>query len=181
MEKGWRVMSKTKKPCPGCNQVTSYWRAADEVCGDCKRAIRDGKRYAEMVKRTAERDTGKSLWGYPTLASQWGSGPRSSRREESGFHESLCRVIEECGIPTEKTAKKGIAPLDNRTFFQSAVLMSDTLAVLLGTLADSADKMAEMAYAKGRRRGESLVASLAEGRTTIMDWNERTIGANDDY
>jgi len=46
-------MGRTKKPCPGCGEVSPF-RAADEVCGKCARILDNYDRWWSSLRRIRE-------------------------------------------------------------------------------------------------------------------------------
>ncbi len=47
-------MSRTKKPCPGCGEVSPR-RAADEVCHECAKKLREHKELSESIEKLAAK------------------------------------------------------------------------------------------------------------------------------
>jgi hypothetical protein len=185
-------MAHTKKPCPGCKEVHPY-RGADDLCAGCERLLEDGRKYQADLAKTSPALRhyvySEAFYGYP------GYGEESSRirRKESASdraRKALVALIESLS----RTASVNVqcrkwgqdqAPLVIKAMtremsdWMHVIRMNPEHARLLNELDAAFRDVAHDTYEAGREYGQSLIASLARGESTISDWNEATMGGRD--
>jgi hypothetical protein len=180
-------MSRTKRPCPGCGQVKP-WRAASEVCADCKVLLDEGRKARE---RAATVPRGTELAVLPFAPHRLGYIPHFWQPFLGERHKSADAVIQQAifdlasmfGEQVEwrdvrRSNQQPLAPVTmdghggNNTYWKVPIGLRD----ILTRLYEAVQAGAKHAYEEGKHDGHSLLIGLATGQTSIEDFNKATIG-----
>lgn len=170
----------SSKPCPGCGEVAAY-RPAKEVCGECKRLL---KLAIETEKRLEFQDSDTECVSIPEMP-HWlpyishGYVPGEAEHSKM-FQSSILSLVRSVGAFTTKSEYGHISQVEDlisgsdssREVYQ----LSQNAIWAIRVIYESATGMAQAGYDNGYERGHNLLMELAEGTTSISEFNDRTIG-----
>ena len=185
-------MPRTKKPCPGCGEVPFHFRDADKVCKHCQDLL-------ELAKTISVRRSSKKFdivrlphapHGLPYI---YHGNPRGYHRDYSDdstlkyldlFRRTFFDLHDVLGERVIADIR-GILPIVPKTECMNyetatSVKLPKGAADLLCKLYVAAEQMVEGAYQEGYRDGHDLIGGLADGRVSIQEFNDKTLGKEDE-
>lgn len=171
-------MSRTRKPCPACQQVISS-RSANEICYGCADLIRFAKE-----TQAARAEANPDVLEYDLPARGWDHvidiKCRSYGDERNAMQKAFCDLARALSYP-EQPAERAIDPGLNSNLYpkvggcwpqwQNVYLtkrQADAIRSLLKTVEDATNA----AFIEGQEDGTSFIANIAKGECSISDINE---------
>lgn len=175
----------TYKPCHGCGQKDRY-RAVNEVCNDCKAALRAGRAVVQETETQAEKGL---LF---RLTQEWPGFYIPSGHAETGQNlrrafEKLARAALRAVRSKKDPYSQGVESLPPTSDLCHYFSTHDPKATLWTGTRRVADAITELdlhvrkslAIAReiGERDGSDFIMQIARGKLSINDLNEATIEA----
>lgn len=175
-------MPRVRKPCPGCQGTDSIRKSADTVCNDCARLLQLAK---DRLAEDAARDTGEitvltkeRYYALPACYPAEGSIEHDNHdRLKKALHSLIWSLSRPCRehsneehleVPTWTDSSRdwGIYRTMRRD-------QAEMIVALDAAIRAAVDDVSASAYEKGR----NLLMSIAEGRVSMDEMNERSIGS----
>lgn len=168
-------MARTKKPCPGCGEVDPY-RSAAEVCGDCKRKLKNEKHLREALEKEPDLLLLKFSSTY-----HWNPGFYGRYTVNSDVRIILARAFTDlvrcisgrvslqAGVGhNEYLMERGVGSKLDHIWDggpDSCVRVTAEQQIAVRRLFRAIDEALRSAYGEGVEHGENFLQQLAGGRT----------------